>query len=105
MQSKLDRIEKQIQSIKEKLQQIGEMRPGSLTRQYHFLSKDRKYPYYQISYTRDMKSHTGYLRKELVDDTKKQIKNYRIFKSLIKRWVDLAIQHAKIKIDIANKKL
>ena len=96
------KIEKQIHKIKQQLQTIGEMRPGSLTRQYHF-PKDKKGPYYQISYTHNMKSRTEYVRQEFVADLRQQIKNYKQFRKLTKRWADLAIIYSKIKIDSAIK--
>lgn len=97
-------IEKEIRDIKRQLVSIGEMRPGSLTRQYQS-PKDKKRPFYQISYTHDMHSRTDYVRKEFVDDLKQQIKNYRRFKKLIKRWVDISIQHSKLKLDITIKNM
>ena len=61
---RLAHIERRIEKIKVELAEMGEMRPGSLTRQY----KDPKTgsgPYYQLSYTLDMKSRTEYIRKRL----------------------------------------
>jgi len=100
----LNRIQKEIEHIKQELQIIGEMRPGSLTRQ--MVSKNNhKYPYYQISYTYNMQSRTEYVKKKFVSDLKRQIKNYKSFKKLTKRWVDLSILHSKFKINIASKKM
>ena len=39
-----------------------------------------------------------------VSELREQIKNYRRFKRLKNRWVDLAIKHAKLKIKIKVKK-
>jgi hypothetical protein len=50
---KLKQIENQIQKIKDELREIGEMRPGSLTLQYK-VPKEKKGPYYQLSYTQEM---------------------------------------------------
>jgi hypothetical protein len=44
------KIEKQIDKIKQELIDIGEMRPGSLTKQYHN-AKEKKWGFYQLSYT------------------------------------------------------
>ena len=96
-------IKKQILQIKQDLQSAGEMRPGALTRQYT-PSKTKKWAFYQLSYTHNMKSRTDYVRKEFVGDLKRQIKNYKRFKALTKKWVDLAIEHSKLLIDIAVKK-
>ena len=40
----------------------------------------------------------------LLVPTIRQIRAYKLFKSLTKRWVDLAIRFSKLKIDLANKK-
>ncbi len=76
------------------------MRPGSLTQQYH-ISKDKKYLFWQISYTCDMKSHSGYVKKKFVENVKKQIKNYKLFKRLTKKWADLSLEYSKI--DVKSK--
>ncbi len=60
-QKRLQQIEKRIARIKAALQEIGPMRPGSLTRQYRD-PETRTGVYWQISYTRRMKSRTEYVR-------------------------------------------
>ena len=64
-QKRIQPIEFRLQQIKRALLEIGPMRPGSLTRQY----KDPQHhvgAYWQISYTRRMKSRTEYVRNEWV---------------------------------------
>jgi hypothetical protein len=98
----LKKIEGQIQNIKKELMEIGEMRPGSLTRQFR-KSKDKQWPFYQVSYTHKMKSKTEYVRPHYVENLKSQIKAYKRFKELVEKWVDLSIEHSKLKMDLANK--
>jgi len=98
---KLVQIEGRIAKIKEELQTIGEMRPGSLTRQYQN-RKEKKGGYYQLSYTYRMRSRTEYVRGEFVRDTRQQVLTFRRFRKLVQRWTDLAIEHAKLKIEIAK---
>ncbi|MEX2381726.1 MAG: hypothetical protein WD490_05035 [Opitutales bacterium] len=43
-----------IQRVKHQLNELGPMRPGSITRQYR-KPEERKQPFYQISYTHKMK--------------------------------------------------
>ena len=57
---RLVQIERQIEEIKAELADMGEMRPGSLTRQYKD-PETQSGPYYQLSYTLDMKSRTEYI--------------------------------------------
>ena len=99
---KLKQIENQIQKIKEELLQMGEMRPGSLTLQYK-VPKEKKGPYYQLSYTHKMKSRTQYVPAESVDEIRHQITVYKRFKKLIEKWIDLAIEHCQIKMKQAKR--
>ena len=98
------KIEKQIDKIKQDLLDIGEMRPGSLTKQYRN-AKEKKWGFYQLSYTYKMKSKTEYVRVPHVDDLKKQIDTYKKFKDLVEKWIDLSIKHSKIKMELANRNL
>ena len=100
---KIREIEKETEQIKEQLQEIGEMRPGSLTQQYRVPSEKRG-AYYQLSYMHKMKSRTDYVRPQFVDQIRMQVANYKRFKKLVNRWIELAIQHSKLTMDIAKKK-
>jgi hypothetical protein len=101
-ESKLLNIEKQMESIKRQLLEIGEMRPGSLTKQYRN-PKEKKWAFFQLSYTYKMKSKTEYVRPQHVTDLKAQVKAYKKFKALTEKWVDLAIEHSKLKMALANR--
>ncbi len=94
-EKRIQQIERRIARIKEALTRIGPMRPGSLSRQY----KDRKNrtgAYWQISYTRQMKSRTEYIRQEWVPEIRRQIANHKRFKKLIDQWIELDIERSKL---------
>jgi hypothetical protein len=95
-------IKKTIEKIKQELQTIQQMRPGSLTRQYHN-PKDKTGAYYQLSYTHKMRSRTEYVRPEYVEQLRKQINESKRFKELVEKWIELGIQHSKMQIDRAKK--
>ena len=98
----LNKIQKRIDRIKTELAAIEEMRPGSLTRQY----KDpdsQSGPYYQLSYTRDMKSRTEYIARDFVRDVRRHISNYRRFKALSTEWIALSIEHSRLKMKLARR--
>lgn len=99
---KLKQIENQIQRIKDELWEIGEMRPGSLTLQYK-VPKEKKGPYYQLSYTHKMRSRTNYVQADLVEEIRQQIEVYKRFRKLIEEWTDLAIEHSQIKMKQAKR--
>jgi hypothetical protein len=100
-EKQIHEIEKQIGKIKKQLIEIGEMRPGSLTKQYRD-PKKKIGPFYQLSYTHKMKSRTDYVRPIFVKEIRRQIANYKLFKKLTEKWVELSIKHSKLKIDIAK---
>ena len=100
-ETRIQQIERRIDRIKAELKEVGPMRPGSLTRQY----KDRKNKtgaYWQISYTRQMKSRTEYVRKEWVAEIRKQIATHKRFKRLIDQWIDLSIEQSQLIMKIAK---
>jgi hypothetical protein len=98
-EKRIQQIERKVERIKEALNHIGPMRPGSLTRQY----KDRKNKtgaYWQISYTRQMKSRTEYVRKEWVPEIRRQIATHKRFKRLVDQWIELDIERSKLTMQI-----
>ncbi len=98
---RIQQIERRIARIKEELQAMGPMRPGSLTRQYKD-PKNSAGAYWQISYTRRMKSRTNYVRPEWVAEVRKRIARHKRFKRLIDRWADLGIEHSQPAMQIAK---
>lgn len=94
-QKRIQQIEQRIDRIKRALLGIGPMRPGSLTRQY----KDPQHrvgAYWQISYTRRMKSRTEYVRPQWVKEIRRQTVTHKRFKRLIDQWIDLSIEHSRL---------
>jgi hypothetical protein len=100
-QKRIQQIEQRIGRIKEELKDIGPMRPGSLTRQY----KDRQHKaggYWQISYTRRMKSRTEYVREGWTAEVRRQIATHKRFKRLVDQWIDLGIEHSRLTMRMAE---
>ena len=100
-------IRKRIQQIKEELLELGDMRPGSLSKQFNTCGnascrcKDpenpqRHGPYYQLSYTRKGKSKTEFVRKDRLEEVQTQLETYIRFKSLTDEWIDLSIEIAQL---------
>jgi hypothetical protein len=103
-QKRIQQIEQRIDRIKRTLREIGPLRPGSLTRPY----KDPKHhagAYWQISYTRRMKSRTEYVRQEWVTELRRQIVTHKRFKRLVDQWIDLSIEHSRLTMQIGEPKV
>ena len=101
IQKRIQQIERRIDRIKRALLEIGPMRPGSLTRQYKD-PQHRTGAYWQISYTRQMKSRTEYVRKEYVKEVRRQTATHKRFKRLVDQWVGLSIEHSRLTMKIAE---
>jgi hypothetical protein len=77
------------------------MPPGSLPRQ-HKDPKGKSGSYWQISDIRAMKSHTEYGRQECVADICRQIAAYKLFRKLTEQWIEVSIEGANSKTQIAK---
>ena len=93
MKIDIEKIEKEISKIKTELMEVEAMRPGSLTCQYKN-PKEKTGASWQISYTHKMKSKTDYVKMACVDQIAEQIEEYKKFRELTDRWVELAIMHS-----------
>jgi hypothetical protein len=100
----LFQLEEEIRHMKEQLLSIGDMRSGSLTQQFHD-RKNKKGAYWSLSYTYQMKGRTEYVRPEHLRETRKQIAQYKKFKKLTTRWVDLALELCRRKREIKKSKV
>lgn len=96
MSTKIEEIKEEIVKVKALLIGLGAMRPGTIGLQYKD-RKEKKGPFYQVSYTHKRKSRTEYLRKENLKAVEVEVENYKEFKELIDRWVDLSLELSQLR--------
>lgn len=107
------KLEAKIRKVKAKLLKIGEMRPGSLSKQYSACQKtgckcvdpvkpQKHGPFYQLSYSRHGKSTTQFIRPQFVIHVRKQLAAYKKFKELTDEWVSLALELSKARMEEAR---
>jgi len=102
MATQLERTEERIRKIKQELLALGPIRPGSITRQYR-LPKEKKRPFYQLSYTHRMRSHSEYVRPENLVALRRETANFKRFKKLVDRWIDLALVASQLRVKRPTK--
>ena len=95
MSKTCEKLTKQIETVKRQLLELGPMRPGAISRQYR-KPKEKKRPFYQISYTHKMKSRSEYLRAENLAAVRLETANFKRFRKLVDRWVDLALKLSQL---------
>jgi hypothetical protein len=91
--AQLAKWQKQLALTQTALAQIGPMRPGTLTQQY----KDpaaKTGANWQLSYTHRMRSRTRYVRPDDLADLRLQLANFKRFRRLVDRCVDLSVRIA-----------
>lgn len=104
---KIRQLEHQIAQIKRELVELGDLRIGSLSRQYNVCSSPgchckasppRKHgPYYQLSYTRNGKSTTRAVQRGKLTQIRRQLRNYAKLRDLVERWIDAGTQLSALK--------
>ena len=113
MNTRMQLLERQIEKVKRDLMRLDELRMGSLSEQYNVCGTpgcrckasppEKHGPYHQLSYTRKGKSTTRFIRKPNLATIKRQLRNYARLRSLVDRWVDLAIELSDLHLDETKK--
>jgi hypothetical protein len=94
-----------IRKIQEEIGSLGQMRPGSISKQYNVCGnptcrcKDPKHPqrhgpYYKLSYTWLGRGSTEFVREEDLAETQQQLDSFKRFKALMQEWVGISIELA-----------
>ena len=68
----------------------------AISRQYRN-PQERKTPFYQISYTHQMKSRTEYLRQENLKAVRRETATFKRFRKLVDQWADQALKLSRLK--------
>ena len=100
---------RRIERIKNDLQALDELRPGSLSEQYNVCgvagcqckaSPPKKHgPYYQLSFTRKGKSTSRFVRREEVAVVRRQLKNYAKLRALVDDWIDASMELSALRVE------
>ena len=112
----IQNAEPRIQQIKAALAVLGEMRPGSLSKQYNVGGKpscrckdppnpQRHGPYYQLSWVHQGKSTTQFIRQPFLREVRTQLATYTKFRKLTDEWGKLALRVPQAKLLAARRSL
>ena len=88
----IQKLRMKIETVKQQIINLGDMRPGSLTRQTRSWGKE----YWQLSYTHRGRGRTGYVSDENYERARFQTENYKKFKEWSIELVDLSIKLANL---------
>jgi hypothetical protein len=101
-------LEAQIAKLKHEIARLGDLRPGKLSQQYNVCGKadcrckadppQKHGPYYQLSFTRNGKSSSQFVRQEDLGVVRQQLRNYQRLRDLIDRWITLGMELSRLKL-------
>lgn len=99
---KVETLLAKIEAVRGDLNQIGNMRPGSVTKQLRKRG-DKEWSCWQLSYTLNGVSKTEYVRDEFLTQIKNEIAEYKKFKTLNEKLVELSVALSKEKIQLLKE--
>jgi hypothetical protein len=107
MPNKLQVLEGRVRRIKAELNRLGELRPGALSEQYNVCGKPacrckatpptKHGPYYQLSWSRNGKSTTRFVRRPELPAVRGQIKAYQRLQQLVEAWIAASVEICEIR--------
>ena len=108
MAASQESLEKRIRSIKHRISELGDLRPGALSKQYNICGSPncrckatppiKHGPYYQISFTRHGRSSSQFVREQDVGDVQQQLENYRQLRELVDEWITLSAELSSLRL-------
>jgi hypothetical protein len=108
MAASQESLEKRIRTIKHQIGELGDLRPGALSKQYNICGSPncrckatpplKHGPYYQVSFTRHGRSSSLFVREEDVGDVQQQLENYRQLRDLVDEWITLSAELSSLRL-------
>ena len=113
METRIQTLERRIAKITTQLAQLGDLRFGSLSEQYNVCGRAgcrckasppiKHGPYHQLSFTRNGKSSTRFVRRGELRTVKEQMRNYDKLRKLVDQWIKLGTELSNLKLDQQHK--
>ena len=113
MKARIQTLQRKIERIKQRLAGLGDLRPGNLNEQFNVCGNPnckckanppKKHgPYLQLSWTRNRKSKTRFVRQHQVKFIRSKMKNYERLQSLVDQWVDASIELCDLQLKLATE--
>jgi uncharacterized protein DUF6788 len=114
MNQRQQSLEARIDQLKQAVLGLGDLRPGKLSQQYNVCGKaecrckadppQKHGPYYQVSFTRNGKSSSQFVRKEDLAVVRRQLRNYQRLRELIDRWIALGMELSRLRLQQSSER-
>lgn len=105
--NKKEKLKKEIDEIKQQLMEIGTMHPGSVSQQFQVCGNPncrcmnkknpkRHGPYTKLAYVYHGKPVCRFVRAACVTNMNTRLSNYKKFRALTDKWIELSIEQGMI---------
>ena len=109
----VQQIERRIEAIKQELLGLGPLHPGSVSEQYNICGtagcrcKDPKKPqkhgpYYQLSYMRQGRHSTRFVRPDQLAAMQAKLRNHRRLRELVQEWIAMSVEQERLERGVAH---
>lgn len=95
---KIQKLEKRIDAIRNEIASIGDIRPGSATKQKRSARGKAYAEYWYVSYTFRGKGYTEYVPDWAIEIVRKENENFKRLRDLADEWTELGIELSKLRI-------
>ena len=102
VKNRIQQIEKRVAAIRREMAALGDIRPGSATKQKRSARGKTYAEYWYVSYSFRGKGYTEYVPERAIDAVRKENENYKRLMELIDEWTALAIELSKLRIKVAS---
>jgi hypothetical protein len=97
-----EKLKEEIAEIQKKISELKFMHPGSISMQYHTCRKvgckcmhptqpQPHGPYAKLAFTHSAKKACRFVRADCVEEINTRLSNYKTFRKLTDRWIELSI--------------
>lgn len=108
------RLNQQIENLKRQLLELGPIHPGSVSSQYHAcgnptcrchdpVNPAKHGPYNKLTYCHAGRSNCRFVRPECLTELTQRLDNYKTFRKLTARWVELSVQAGTVEFFTKNE--
>jgi len=103
----LEQLNRELEDVRGKLLALGPIHPGSISTQYHAcgnpscrchdpVDPKKHGPYNKLTYSHAGRSTCRFVREECAEQLRQRLDNYKTFRALTAKWIELSIQAGTI---------
>ena len=103
LENRIWKLEKRIASIRLEIFELGDIRPGSATKQKRSTRGKAYAEYWYVTHSFRGKGYTEYVPEWAIEDVQNENECFKRLGGLVDEWTALAVELSKLRISIARQ--